>query len=180
MRKHIIMKRFAALGIDYLMILAWMAVHGLVSSGIFLFMFDGYPDFLGILGPYFTQLLFFSLLTLPVGMYFYITEAGRHSATAGKRKLGIAVSATNGKLTKKHVAVRTVIKLLPWEIAHMFIWQLQYGFYVSGYEAPVPTWILAGLIISNILPVIYIAFVFARKDNRSVHDIISRTVVVYS
>lgn len=44
-------RRFAALGLDYLVILVWMAVLGLASIAVFLARGE-LPDALGLLGPF--------------------------------------------------------------------------------------------------------------------------------
>ena len=73
--------------------------------------------------------------------------------------------------------MRTIVKLLPWEIAHTFIWQMQYVFYQSGYEADVPIWIFAGLNVSMILVIIYVAMIALRQDGRAPHDLVAGTRV---
>ena len=138
----------------------------------------GFPDYLGTLGPIGTQLLFFLLLTLPVGLYLYFTESSPRHATIGKQKAGLVVVSKNGDTPRKaQTALRTIVKLLPWEIAHTFVWQLQNVFYLHGYEADVPIWIFIGLIASMFLAVIYVAMVAFRRDGRGPHDIVAGTMV---
>lgn len=171
--------RLLALLIDYLIILAYMALLAAVSAVLFVVVLDGYPDYLGSLGVVGTQLLFFCLLTLPVGLYLFLAESGRRGATIGKQKLGLRVVHVNGRrATKGQVALRTVIKLLPWELAHTFVWQLQYVFYKDGYEAAVPAWVLAGLNAALVLGLVYMALVVWRQDRRSVHDLAAGTKVI--
>jgi uncharacterized RDD family membrane protein YckC len=172
-------QRFKALFLDYLVILLWMAVLAAVNVILFIVIFDGFPDYLGMFGPFLTQLIFFSILTLPVGLFLYFSEAGPWHATLGKRKARIKVVSTDGSwATRKQIAVRTVVKLIPWELSHAFIWQMQYVFYKHGYEAEVPAWIFVGLNVATLLAMAYVVLVVVRKDRRSVHDFVAGTKVV--
>lgn len=172
--------RIRASFIDYLVIMAWMATIGLAGIVLSL-LFGGYPDFLGSFGPIGTQILFFFVLTFPVGMYLYKTESGHQHATIGKRKTGMQVSGLDGAApSRRSIFLRTLVKLLPWEIAHTFIWQMQYVFYRSGYEVDVPIWIFLGLNMSMILVIIYVAMIVLRKDGQAPHDIVAKTHVIFA
>jgi uncharacterized RDD family membrane protein YckC len=172
--------RIKASLIDYLVILAWMATIGLAGLVISLLL-GGYPDFLGILGPIAAQVLFFFVLTFPVGVYLYVAESGTRHATIGKRKMGMWVSGLGGGTPSRwNIFLRALVKLLPWEIAHTFIWQMQYVFYQSGYEADVPEWIFIGLNVAIVSVIIYVAMIALRKDGRAPHDLVAGTRVVLS
>lgn len=171
--------RLKALFLDYAIILIWMAFIGLISSLLYLAA-GGYPDYLGTLGPFGAQILFFFVLTFPAGLYLYVTESSTRHATFGKRKAGLKVTKTDGgELTKKNILMRTVVKLLPWEIAHTFAWQMQYVFYRNGYDSDVPVWIFIGLQLATVLAVIYVATIAIRRDGRGPHDVAAGTLVVY-
>lgn len=171
-------RRFQALLIDYLVILAWMGIL-FVAAYTWFAAVGRFPDYLGMFGPIGAQAIFFFLLTLPVGLYLYSTEASVHHATIGKRKLGLAVaSAKGGAPRRRHIAVRTIVKLLPWEIAHTFVWQLQYFLYKHGYETQPPVWILVGLSGAVFLAAIYVAMVALRRDGRGPHDLAAHTKVL--
>lgn len=171
-------RRVKASLIDYLVILFWMAIVGLVAFVASLTI-GGYPDYLGMFGPIGTQIIFFFILTLPVGVYLYRTESGARHATLGKRRVGIEVSSADGDSPSiRSILIRTVVKLLPWEIAHTFVWQMQYVFYQFGYEADVPIWIFVGLYVSIVLVVLYISMIVIRRDGRAPHDIAAGTRVV--
>src|SRR5665648_1090622 len=138
-------RRLAALLLDYLVIFAWMTVLAVASLTVFLTMGDS-PDVLGAVGPFGAQAVFFTLLTLPVGLYLYLSESGPAQATWGKRRMGLVVRSLDGaRPGRGQIAIRTVVKLLPWEISHTLIWQMQAVFHRSGYEAEIPTWIFVGL-----------------------------------
>ena len=113
-----------------------------------------------------------------IGIYLYVTEVGTRQETIGKIKVGMrVVTLEGGAPSKISILMRTIVKLLPWEIAHTFIWQMQYVFYQSGYEADVPIWIFAGLSVSMILVIIYVAMIALRQDGRAPHDLVAGTRV---
>ncbi|MFE7632240.1 RDD family protein [Kocuria sp. NPDC057446] len=118
-------QRVAALLLDNLVILGWMAllaVGSLVPNALS----GGDPDVLGVLGPVDAQAVFFLLLTLPAGLYLYFGESSSAQASSGKQRLGLMVRRIDGhRPSRGQVAIRTVVKLLPWEVAHTFVWQMQ-------------------------------------------------------
>lgn len=169
-------RRLAALGLDYLVILGWMAV--LAAGSLVIRVAVGPPDVLGALGPIGAQVVFFALLTLPVGLYLFLSESGPAQATWGKRRMGLIVTSDDGaRPNHGQVAVRTAVKLLPWELAHAFIWQMQAVFYREGYDAAVPVWVIVGLNLVNVAIVVYLAMSLLGAA-RGPHDRAARTAVV--
>ncbi|MDO5743892.1 MAG: RDD family protein [Micrococcaceae bacterium] len=168
-------KRFAALGLDYVVILGWMATLGVISAVIFLVRGE-LPDTMGTLGPWGSEVLYFFLLTFVVGFYLYKGESGANHATWGKRKIGLVVRGRDGSIpSKMQILLRTVVKLAPWETAHLFIWQMMDVFHREGWEAMPPVWIFVGLNAASAAAVVYIVMVFA--TGRGPHDLVARTVV---
>lgn len=166
----------SALLLDYLVILAWMAVLATVSLAVHLAMGE-YPDVLGAIGPFGAQAVFFALLTLPVGLYLYVGESGPAQATWGKRRMGLLVRSQDGaRPGRGQVVIRTIVKLLPWEIAHALIWQLQAALYGSGHGAEVPIRILVGLVAVDVAILVYLATSLFGVQ-RGPHDRASRTIV---
>ncbi|MGW6173783.1 RDD family protein [Arthrobacter sp. NPDC055138] len=169
-------RRLLALLLDYLVILTWMAVLALLSL-LWRGVFGDFPDTLAVLGPLGSQTLFFFLLTFVVGVYLYRTEAGPRHATWGKRRMGLTVAALNGTApSRKQILIRTVVKLLPWECAHIFVWQMMWFYYLHGYQAMPPTWIFIGQQAATAAAVAYIAMVLV--TGRGPHDRAAGTVVV--
>lgn len=168
--------RLLAFLIDYLIIV----VYGLCLAGITFLVYNialgSIPDLINTIGPFGTQLIGFITLTLPVGLYFYFTESGKYHASVGKRVLKIKIQNTgNFEVTKKQIAVRTIIKFLPWEFAHTFVHQVV--FYSQNNGTP-PVWVMVGLTIANLLPLIYVGMIIFRKDHRGPHDLVAKTLVV--
>lgn len=167
--------RLAALVIDYLVII----VYGFFLLGITILFyklaFGGIPDLINIIGPFGTQLIGFITLTLPILLYFYFTESGKRHASIGKRVAKITVASTSGASpSKKQIAIRTLVKFLPWEIAHTFVHQVV--FYSQNDGTP-PVWVMIGLSVANILPLIYVGYIVFRKDHRGPHDLVAKTIV---
>ncbi|MCO4275516.1 RDD family protein [Pseudarthrobacter sp. HLT3-5] len=153
-----------------------MAFLGLLSFLAYLVL-GSLPDNLGTLGPLGSQVLYFFLLTFVVGAYLYRCESGPHHATWGKRRMGLTVVGIDGAApSRRRILVRTVVKLLPWEAAHFFVWQMMWTFYQHGYEAAPPVWVFLGLQASTAAALVYIAMVVF--TGRGPHDRAAGTVVL--
>jgi uncharacterized RDD family membrane protein YckC len=66
----------------------------------------------------------YTLLTisLPAWLYFSLLEHSRWQATVGGRLLGLKVETLSGeRLRFSQVLGRTLVKLLPWELAHLTV-----------------------------------------------------------
>lgn len=168
--------RLLALLVDYAVILGWMALLALgttLLSAITGEMFNWLE--LGTAG---AQLLGFLLLVLPVGVYLFLGESSSRQATLGKRAFRLrVVDARNGdRPSRLRILVRTVVKLLPWEIAHFAVWNLIAIVADGGTEFP--AWLMGVLIVADLLPIVYVAFVLLQKDRRGPHDLIAGTRVV--
>lgn len=122
------------------------------------------------------EIIGFATLTLPVILYFTLSENGKYLGTIGKRKIGLQI--VNKSLTKasiKQLLLRNCLKFLPWELAHFFIYRL---FYFNSLSKTIPDWVLTGLIVSQGLAVIYLLCIIFTKNNQSIYELISRTIVV--
>ena len=169
-------KRFLALILDYFVILGYAICLFGVTTLFYTLVFGSIPDVLNMLGRGGSQLLGFTTLTLPMGLYFYFTESGHSHATFGKRAAKIKIrSLSSARISKQQVIIRTITKLLPWEFAHTFVYQIVY--YSQNNGTP-PSWVMVGLAIANILPIAYLGLVIFRKDHRGPHDLMARTLVI--
>ncbi len=167
--------RFIALLIDLCIIVLYALFLLGISLIFYKLAFGGVPHIVNNLGVHGAHLLGFVTLTLPVGLYFFLAENSRHHATLGKRIVKINVAAKSEKpLSKKQIAIRTIVKLLPWEFAHTFIYQV---IYYSNNNVDTPAWVLVGLCIANILPLAYIVVILCRKDRAGPHDLAAKTLV---
>lgn len=65
----------------------------------------------------------FLTLTVPVALYFALSEASRSRATMGKRALGLRVTRMDGgRVPLGRSLLRSAVKFAPWEVAHTAIW----------------------------------------------------------
>jgi uncharacterized RDD family membrane protein YckC len=170
------LRRVAALLIDYALILGWMAVVA-AGSAIVALVTGGYANWLAW-GTGAAQLLGFAVLVLPVGVYLFLSESSARQATLGKRALGMrVVGLRGGRPGRLRVLVRTVVKLLPWEVAHFFVWHTV-DVASRGGDVVFPPWLTAGLIVADLLPVAYVLVVALHPQRRGPHDLAAGTRVV--
>jgi len=112
------------------------------------------------------QLIGFLSLTLPVFLYFYLSEKGRRRATIGKRIMNISV-CPKSDIIKPRILKRNILKFLPWEIAHTGVhWIVFY----TKHENDVPFWVWILLILPQIIMVIYLFSIIISKGKSSIYD----------
>ena len=104
-------------------------------------------------------------------LYFGLSDHSAVGATPGKRLLRLRVTAEgHGVVSLPRALARTVLKLLPFELSHIF-WLALEG--VVGRDVQ-----NAGLIAANLLLVVYLAVLLLFRGRRSVHDLVVETQVV--
>jgi len=163
-------KRFMALLIDYLLVVLWGVILFAISIFIYNVILDGIPKFDEI-----GMNLISLTMIVPVILYSIIMEAGKKHGTLGKQKMKIKVSAIDcNAVNLRHIIVRNMIKFLPWQFGHMMMFR---GFALNWELSPY--W-KSMLIITVILPIIWIAVVVIRNDHKGIHDLIAKTTVVDS
>lgn len=120
----------------------------------------------------------FAELTSPVisvyivaWLYFVLSDHSATGATLGKRLLRLRVIAENhSKVSLPRALARTAIKLLPWELAHIF--------WLALAELVRRDVRNAGLIAANVLVVAYLLVLLSTGGRRSVHDLVVKTEVI--
>lgn len=115
-----------------------------------------------------------------MGAYLCLGEASSRQATWGKRimRLRVVDAKEGGRPSPIRIAVRTIVKLIPREIAHFAVWNFVA---ISAYgRSEFPLWLMVTAIAANLLPFVYIAFVAFQKDRRGPHDLFAGTRVVVS
>lgn len=118
----------------------------------------------------------YTLLTisLPIWLYFILFEISPSQATIGKRFLRLQTvdANSNNKISWKQSLVRTLFKLLPWELAHF------------TNNIPIPMWydpspsIRIGFIVVSLLVILYLVLAILTPNRQSLHDLIAKTVVI--
>jgi len=116
----------------------------------------------------------FLTLTLPVALYFALSEAAPAQATLGKRALGLRVTTTEGgRVPLGHSLVRSAVKLAPWEVAHTAIWHTPGQPFVSSPAA----WNVAGYTVALGGAAWYVAALFV-GSRRTPYDHVAGTRVM--
>ncbi len=77
------------------------------------------------------------------------------------------VDAHGGRLSRKRAFVRSLIKLLPWQIAHTSIYHIE-GFLFAPVE-PAPM-VIVGFVLAYGLVGIYVASALISKKHRTPYD----------
>ncbi|MES2773756.1 MAG: RDD family protein [Bacteroidota bacterium] len=172
MQTATVIRRLKAFVIDYFIILGYIAV----LLGVTFALAKIFRLQLQSLNPLTGELIAFFTLTLPVILYFTLSENGKHGGTIGKRKSGLKI--VNKNLVGAgfwQLLVRNCIKFLPWELAHFFLFRL---FYYLSVNEESPGWVLTGLLGSQALAIGYLFGIVFQKNNVGVYEILSGTRVI--
>ena len=161
-------KRLKAFAFDYLIIFGYIILLTTVTMAV--------NKISGLLGlslqwpenPILADLMAFVTLVLPVVLYFTFQESSSKQSTWGKRKAGIrVVNADGGRLTRRQAFVRSLVKMIPWQVAHTSL------VHVPGLPfavTTIPPAVTAGFILVYVLAGIYLATVFISKKRRTPYD----------
>ena len=168
--------RLKAFAFDYLIILSYILLLTVVTTVVI--------KVSGLLGssvqwpedPILADLIAFVTLILPVILYFTLQESSPRQSTWGKRKAGIrVVDANGGALSRGQVFFRSIVKLLPWQIAHTCL------FHIPGWPLAVtmiPHMVTIGFALVYVLVALYIAATFISKKRRTPYDWASGSCVI--
>lgn len=160
--------RLKAFAFDYLAIMAYIVV--LFGVNFVIILAGGRLEEVSPLfaAPLFKDALAFLTLVLPVILYFSLQESSSSQGTRGKKKAGIRVINKDGEtLTSRRAFVRSLIKFLPWQIAHTSLYHWE-GWPLAPTE-PTPM-VMAGFGVAYLLVGIYIASALISKTQRTPYD----------
>lgn len=162
--------RAGAFALDYIVILGYLLGITLLSLlvntffGLNLWLFENRIR---------AQLIAFLLITLPVILYFAISESSVHQATWGKQRLKLKVADRNGNRIRFWRALgRTTLKFLPWEISHTLIWQI----YFSPQEDS--AWINYGFVLVYLLIGVNLISLKLTTTRQTLYDLLTSTYVL--
>ena len=161
-----LLRRMAAFCADYLVGACYAA---LLFSLVLLFNGGRVPQ--GEYQPWQGQAVGLFSLTIPVVFYFAVCESSRWQASIGKRLLGLRVQQLSGeRLTFRRSLRRSLLKFLPWELAHCFVHQ------VAAADANrVPLWAWALIVVAVLLDTWYLVSILG---GQAVYDRLSGAQVV--
>jgi uncharacterized RDD family membrane protein YckC len=118
----------------------------------------------------------YTLLTisLPTWLYFAWSEQSTWQGTIGKRVFRLIVTDIEGdRIGFGRAMLRTVIKMLPWEISHLTV-----NLPTSIMYEPQPQFRF-GFVFVFVLLVLYPALILLTRRHQSLHDLIAKTFVLY-
>jgi len=152
---------------DYLVVLAWL---------LLVFVAVGLPGLLGWLDldriwsrPLTADLAVTALTVVPYYAYLVGTEAAPAHATWGKRRSGLVVTAADGSPPGgTGIAVRNLVKVLPWQFGHMAAMRFATG--AGGVAPAVACWVVSVALLALVVGP-------ALAGRRGVHDLSAGTVV---
>lgn len=112
-------------------------------------------------------------VTLPAFLYFTLFEGLGPHATPGKRLLGLRVVDTyGGRIPLRRAALRTLVKLVPWELAHTALCHPEPVFVTE--QIGMPRVLFAAYVVVGL----YLATMMMSLKKQSVHDWASGACVV--
>ncbi|MGH7556238.1 MAG: RDD family protein [Gemmatimonadota bacterium] len=155
--------RSFAFALDYVLIAIYLVVL-VVAGGI---LSRTLPSIARSLfdNPIWGQATGFIVVTLPVTLYFTLLEASSWQASWGKRKMHLVVTDMDGeRISLTRSLSRTVLKFIPWELAHLCIWQVSFAL---DKTSPIFT---AGFALVWLLVAIYIMSMLISPTRQTVYD----------
>ena len=155
--------RLLAFGVDYLLVAAYLAM--LLGISLLLLASPARNVYAALWsGAVGGELMGFGVLTVPVVLYFALSES-LGGATLGKRVCGLrVVNSHGGALSVPRSIVRSGVKFLPWELAHFTIWH-----YAASEGGP-PEWTGPTLGLVYALVALYLVTMVAGPSHRTVYD----------
>lgn len=158
-------RRVAAYTIDVALLFVVLAPLGLLVNRLV-----GAPTAMTGMDVWLTILWNFSL---PVWIYFTVADRSRSGATLAKRWLGLRVVGPRGERLGTPIALlRTGVKLLPWELAHVASFALSTD--LSTFDVRQ----IVGTSAAVLLTLAYLGVTAATRGRQSVHDLVTGTAVV--
>ncbi|WP_374688865.1 RDD family protein [Promineifilum sp.] len=120
-----------------------------------------------------SQLTVILTLTLPITLYFALFEASSWQATPGKRRLKLVVTDSRGqRLSLARSFARSVLKFIPWELAHTCIWQVRFA------TDPSQSWPYnAGFILVWVLVGANVVSLWLSASRQTLYDRLAGTLV---
>ncbi|MET4780117.1 RDD family protein [Glaciihabitans sp. UYNi722] len=174
-----LVRRIAALLLDYLAILAWIAILLVATVTIDFALFGRIPDLLGDVGIAASEAIGFTCLTLPVGLYLFLTESGSAQATWGKRRMRLSVPRGRqcaiplpGAPADRHQTAAMGVRPLLCVPGRLVL--------DSRRRTRRAGWIAAGLTAANIIPVFSLAMVILTPSRQGPHDFAAGTRVSWT
>ena len=122
------------------------------------------------------QITILFIVTLPVILYFALLESSGRQQTFGKFKLDLKVTNDAGaRLSLIRSFIRSIIKFLPWELAHTCLWRIE-GWPFEPKEPSPLIW--GGLVLVWVFVGIYIISMLLSKTKQTFYDRLAGSLVI--
>lgn len=158
-------QRLKALGLDYLAIVAYLAVLAVVMFAVYQLAFGAVPRF----SAWQSQAITFVTSVAPIAAYAIWRESRPPYGTFGKHRIGLMMRYSGSPL--RGAVIRNAIKFLPWQLAHTAVIEGMYtGF--SGWLVWLP------YTISIVLVLVLTGMVLFRRDHRHLGDMLAGAKVI--
>lgn len=121
-----------------------------------------------------TEIYVLLTISLPVWLYFSILDNSRAQSSFGKRMLKLRVTESDGisRLPFAKAFARTLLKLLPWELAHIGVVFPEPLHYMEAPEIRIMT------IVGPVLLMIYFFSIIFTKSSQTLYDLLIGSKVV--
>ncbi len=163
-------RRFGAFALDYILILGYLLA--VVALSLFATSVSGASQWL-FADRIRAQLVAFFIVTLPVTLYFVISESSQRQATWGKGRLKLRVATHDGnRIGFWRSLARTLFKFIPWELSHTLIWQIYFA------RQTEMAWISYGFALVYLLIGLNIVSLIRTRTNQTLYDLLTRTYVI--
>jgi uncharacterized RDD family membrane protein YckC len=158
-------KRAGAFALDYILILGYFLALYLISL-LANALFGGLQVLFA--ERIRAQVTGFLLLTLPLTLYFAISESSPRQGTWGKQRLKLKVTDLHGeRISFWRAFGRTALKFVPWELSHTLIWQIYFS---SSANSP---WINYGFVLVYLLIGLNILSLVISKTHQTLYDLLT-------
>jgi uncharacterized RDD family membrane protein YckC len=165
-------KRAGAFALDYIIILGYLlavVLLALLANTLF-----GANQWL-FANRIRAQFVAFLLVTLPITLYFAISESSPRQATWGKQRLKLKVTNRDGnRISFLRSLGRTLLKFVPWELSHTLIWQLYFSPQIES------AGINYGFALVYLLIGLNIASLMIARTRQTLYDLLTSTFVIQS
>ena len=162
--------RTKAFALDYFVVLAYM----IFLAAIFLLVGQASSFFLQLFATRISaQPSGFLLLTLPISLYFAISESSIRRGTWGKQRMNLAVvNQLGNRISIPGSFTRTLLKFIPWELSHTLVWEIYF------HPDTESVFINYGFVLVYVLLGLNLASLAFSRSHRTLYDFIAGTFVV--
>ncbi len=166
-----LLQRSAAFLLDFLLLALYLIL--LLAAGLLLNSALGpWPP----PSPLALDAIAFGLTVLPAILYFALQHASPTGASWGKRRLGLRVVDLAGRrISLAQALLRAFLKFLPWHLAHLSLNRIPGWPFAPQPPAPA---VVAGLVLAQLLVLLYLLSLAFMPGHRTLYDLASRTRVV--